>query len=90
MSIQEISAAIEEVQPHILEYDPDPPWDYNPNAPANNHETSTRYLIIDPILRSKRVCDKVPVVYSYMNPGDGTAASRWRGRRRRAELTFPN
>ena len=53
MSIQEISAAIEEVQPHILEYDPDPPRDYNPNAPANNHETSTRYLIIDPILRSK-------------------------------------
>ena len=53
MSIQEISAAIEEVQPHILEYDPDPPRDYNPNVPANNHETSTRYLIIDPILRSK-------------------------------------
>ena len=52
MSIQEISAAIEEVQPHILEYDPGPPRDYNPNAPANNHETSTRYLIIDPILRS--------------------------------------
>ena len=52
MSVQNTIRAIEKVQPHIFEYDPGPPRDYNPNAPANNHETSTRYLIIDPILRS--------------------------------------
>ena len=52
MSIQDVRAVILRVQPHIFEYDPGPPRDYNPDAPANNHETSTRYVIIDPILRS--------------------------------------
>ena len=52
MSVQEVIEAILKVQPHILEFDPGPGRAMNPNAPANNHETSTRYLIIDPILRS--------------------------------------
>lgn len=51
MSIREVEAAIHQVQPRIFEYDPGPRRDLNPNAPANNHEASTRYLIIDPILR---------------------------------------
>ena len=52
MGVQEVRAAILRVQPRIFEYDPGPRRDLDPNAPANNHETSTRYLIIDPILRS--------------------------------------
>ena len=40
------------MQPRIFEYDPGPRRELDPDAPANNHETSTRYLIIDPILRS--------------------------------------
>ena len=53
MSIQNSIRAIEQVQPHILAFQPQPPHgECNPDAPANNHETSTRYMIIDPILRS--------------------------------------
>ena len=52
MSIQEVRAAILKVQPHILAFDPGPRQDLHPDAPANNHETSTRYLIIDPVLRA--------------------------------------
>ncbi len=52
MSVQEVRAAILKVQPRIFEYEPGPRQDLNSDAPANNHETSTRYLIIDPILRS--------------------------------------
>ena len=47
MSIEEVRAAILRVQSHIFEYDPGPRQELNPSAPANNHETSTRYLIID-------------------------------------------
>ena len=50
--IQEVRAAILRMQPRIFEYDPGPRRDLDPGAPANNHETSTRYLIIDPVLRS--------------------------------------
>ena len=53
MSIQDTIRSIEQVQPHILAFQPQPPHgECNPDAPANNHETSTRYMIIDPILRS--------------------------------------
>ena len=52
MSVQEVRAAILKVQPRIFEYEPAPRRDLNPDAPANNHETSTRYLLVDPILRS--------------------------------------
>ena len=52
MSIQEVRAAILRVQPRIFEYEPGLRRGLNPDAPANNHETSTRYLIIDPILRA--------------------------------------
>ena len=52
MSVQEVRAAILKVQPRIFEYDPGSRRDLDPGAPANNHETSTRYLIIDPVLRS--------------------------------------
>ena len=52
MSVQDVKAAILRVQPRIFKYDPGPQRDLNPSAPANNHETSTRYLIIDPVLRS--------------------------------------
>ena len=52
MSVNEVRAAIVKVQPHITNFDPGPPQDYNLGAPANNHETSTRYMIIDPTLRS--------------------------------------
>ena len=49
MSIQEVREAILKVQPHVMAFDPGPSRNFNPDAPANNHETSTRYLIIDPI-----------------------------------------
>ena len=52
MSVQEVKATIERVQPHISAFDPGPGRNLNMDAPANNHETSTRYLIIDPVLRS--------------------------------------
>ena len=53
MSIAQVRAAIERVKPHVLEYQPHPPnGPCSYDAPANNSEMSTRYIIIDPILRS--------------------------------------
>ena len=52
MSIQEVRAAIIRVQSHIQQFDPGPGRALDLHAPANNHETSTRYLIIDPVLRA--------------------------------------
>ena len=52
MSVQEVRAAIVRVQPHIRQFEPGPGTPPDPQAPANNNETSTRYMIIDPILRS--------------------------------------
>ena len=53
MSVDNVKAAIQQVQPHIFEYQDDPPdGETNNAAPANNWETSTRYIIIDPILRA--------------------------------------
>ena len=52
MSVQEVKAVILKVQPHIAAFDPGRGRDLNPAAPANNHETSTRYIIIDPVLRA--------------------------------------
>ena len=53
MSQREVERAIQVVQYHISAFQPYPPqgpeyWD----VPANNHETSTRYIIIDPVLRA--------------------------------------
>ena len=49
MSVQEVRTAVVRVQPHIRQFDPGPGAPPDPHAPANNHETSTRYMIIDPI-----------------------------------------
>ena len=76
MSIQEIRAAILKVQPHILAFDPGPRRDLNPEAPANNHETSTRYLIIDPVLRA--------LGWDLSDPRDGVVEYRVSPGRRRA------
>ena len=53
MSRQDVIRAIEQVRSYVLEFEEslDSETIY-PEAPANNHETSTRYIIIDPILRS--------------------------------------
>ena len=53
MSIDDVTKAVEQVKPHVMEYQPRPPsGETNDDAPANNWETSTRYIIIDPILRA--------------------------------------
>ena len=53
MSKQRVAKAIKRVQSHVFEFQPNPPYGAaNLDAPANNWETSTRYIIIDPILRS--------------------------------------
>ena len=53
MSIRDVVRAIKKVKPHIFEYQKNPPYSpENPSAPANFHETSTRYIIIDPILQA--------------------------------------
>ena len=40
------------VQPYVRAYERERSRHYARRAPANNHETSTRYIVIDPILRS--------------------------------------
>ena len=53
LTIDAVERAVRRVQHHVFTFQPHPPHgDVNPLAPANNHETSTRYLIVDPILRS--------------------------------------
>ena len=53
MSQREVELAIQSVQEYIYAFQPSPPrGPVNDDAPANNHETSTRYIIIDPILRA--------------------------------------
>lgn len=53
MSVKDVEQAIKQVQPHIAAYQLKPPRGrVNYGAPANNHEHSTRYIIIDPILRA--------------------------------------
>ena len=53
MSIAQVRAVIEKVKPHVFAFDPNPgSGRLNYCAPANNSEMSTRYIIIDPILRS--------------------------------------
>ena len=53
MSINDVVRAIRRVQPQVLRFDPNPGSDnYNYHAYANNHETSTKYMIVDPLLRS--------------------------------------
>ena len=53
MSWREVEKAIMRVQPYVFEFQPNPPIsDIIQGAEANNHEESTRYIIIDPILRA--------------------------------------
>ena len=52
MSISDVEQVIGQVQPHLSKFQPSPHGSLNLDAPANNHETSTRYIIIDPILRA--------------------------------------
>ena len=53
LSKANVELAIKAAQKHIAVFQPDPPKGrLQANAPVNNHETSTRYMVIDPILRA--------------------------------------
>ena len=53
LSKANVEVAIKRVQKHIAAFQPDPPKGrIQANAPANNHESSTRYMLIDPVLRA--------------------------------------
>ena len=53
MSRAEVEHAIIVAQKHIADFQPKPPKGrVKVNAPVNNHEMSTRYMLIDPILRA--------------------------------------
>ena len=53
MSKAEVECAIITAQKHIAKFQPDPPKGrVQTTAFVNNHETSTRYIVIDPILRA--------------------------------------
>lgn len=53
MSKAEVERAIITAQKHVAEFQPNPPkGGVNIKAPVNNHESSTRYIVIDPILRA--------------------------------------
>lgn len=53
LSKAEVEHAIISAQKHVAEFQPNPPrGTVQTKAPVNNHETSTRYIVIDPILRA--------------------------------------
>ena len=53
MSLQDVERAIKRVRVHLHEYQRDHPLGpVAPDAPANNVEMSTRYIVVDPVLRS--------------------------------------
>lgn len=53
MSKADVEHAIISAQKHVAEFQPNPPrGPVQLKAPVNNHETSTRYVLIDPILRA--------------------------------------
>ena len=53
MSKAEVEHAIITAKKHVAEFQPTPPRGrVQIKAPINNHETSTRYIVIDPILRA--------------------------------------
>lgn len=53
MSLPNVERAIRTAQTHVAAFQPAPPRGLvNPRAPVNNHETSTRYMVVDPILRA--------------------------------------
>ena len=53
MPVQDVERTITEVSVHLREYQASHPrGPVNSGAPANNLEMSTRYIIIDPVLRS--------------------------------------
>ncbi len=51
MNLDKVQQAIHEVQEHVFDFYRGPD-DLNLDAPANNSEMSTRYMIIDPVLRA--------------------------------------
>ena len=53
MAVEDVVRAIRHVRPLLWEYQRDhPDGSMNRYAPANNLELSTRYMVVDPILRS--------------------------------------
>ena len=53
MSKAEVERAIITAQKHVAEFQPNPPkGGVQITASVNNHETSTRYIVIDPILQA--------------------------------------
>ena len=53
MSLQDVKRAIRQVRVHLHEHQRDHPrGPVNPGAPADNVEMSTRYIVVDPVLRS--------------------------------------
>ena len=53
MSLEDVELAIRQVMVHVDAYRlPDTKLRVNRAAPANNWELSTRYMVIDPVLRS--------------------------------------
>ena len=53
MSLQDVERAIKRVRVHLHEFQRDHPrGPMNLDAPANNVEMSTRYIVVDPVLRS--------------------------------------
>ena len=52
MAVSNVQRAIERVRPHLEEYQATPSSKENWGAPVNHSEMSTRYIVIDPILRS--------------------------------------
>ena len=47
-----VARAIKSVQPHVWEFDTGRNTQWNYDAAANNSEMSTRYILIDPILKA--------------------------------------
>ena len=53
MSLQDVERTIRQVRVHLHKYQRNHPEGLvEPDAPANNVEMSTRYIIVDPMLRS--------------------------------------
>ena len=53
MALPDVEKAVRRVRVHLREYQPDyPAPPVLKSAPANNYELSTRYIVVDPVLRS--------------------------------------
>ena len=74
MSVEDVVSAIRKVQVHIKAHDRKTGGLYLRRAPANNHEASTRYILVDPILRSLGwdLSDPTHCIVEYdTRPGNG-------------------